>query len=293
MIKYIKFFISKCLNKAGRILINTSKKCIRKKTKLLKTGQTRSLYQTADGYKFWLNNSGYIDKQIINEGVFEPKTTNAIKHLIRPGDVVLDVGANIGYYTVIFSKLVGPSGKIFAFEPTKHFGDVLKQNIRANHLENIEIVNVGLSNKRQKLSIDIGPSSATLHSPAEFDVIIDHEEIPLLTLNDFVRLRQLEKIDFIKIDIDGHEPLFFEGAWEVLDKYSPVVIFEVSHLHYLQAGFTAWDFYDSVNAKGYRFFHEDDFSEITSRETFLRKCGNFAYSSNVIIAKYNINESMN
>ena len=285
-------FISKWLNKAGRILIDVSKKCIRGKTKLLKIGQTRSLYQTTDGYKFWLNNSGYIDKEIIKEGVFEPKTTNAIKHLIRPGDVVLDVGANIGYYTVMLSKIVGPTGKIFAFEPTKHFGDVLKQNIHANNLENIEIVNVGLSNKTQKLSIDIGPSSATLHSPAEFDLIIGNEDISLITLNDFIRLRKLEKIDLIKIDIDGHEPLFFEGGGGGLEKYSPVVIFEVSHLHYLQAGFTAWDFYDSVCAKGYRFFHEDDFSEITSMETFLRKCGNFAYSSNVIIAKYNIHDSM-
>jgi len=290
MTKDIKKFISKCLNKASRILIDLSKRFLYTRSTLLLSGHPRSLYQTPFGYKFWLNDSGYIDKQIISRGVFEPKMTTVAEDLIKSGDVVLDVGANIGYYTVIFSKLVGEFGKVFAFEPTKHFREVLKQNVESNKLKNIEIIDVGLSNKTQKLSIDIGPSSATLHSPDGYDHIVGNEDISLITLDEFIRSRKLEKIDFIKIDIDGHEPLLFKGAWETLDKYSPVIIFEVSHLHYLEAGFAAWEFYDLIRAKGYRFFHEDGLVEITSRVIFLRECGNFAYSSNVVIAKNNISK---
>ena len=185
----------------------------------------------------------------------------------------------------LLTKQVGASGTVIAFEPTRHFGDVLRKNVEANQLNNVEIIDFGLSNKAQDLEIDIGPSSATLHSPEGFDKVIDKEKISLTTLDTFVRERALDRIDFIKIDIDGHEPLFFEGAWEALEKYAPIVIFEVSHLHYLEAGVAAWDFYDLVCSKGFKFYYEEDFTEIASREDFLRRCANFAYSSNVLIKK--------
>lgn len=284
----IKKFASKSLKKIGSSLLGMSEKLMYEKSKLIKPGKVRSLYRLPLGYDLWLNNTGYLDKQIITKGAFEPLTTKAIKRFVKSGDVVIDVGANIGYYTVLLSKLVGATGKVFAFEPTKHFGGVLRDNIEINHLNNIEIIDLGLSNQVQDLVIDIGPSSATLHSPAGFDKVINTEKISLTTLNAFLRERAPERIDFIKIDIDGHEPLFFDGAWDALERYSPIIIFEVSHLHYLEAGVAAWDFYDLVRSKGYKFFYEENFAEITSKEDFLRRCANFAYSSNVLITKRNL-----
>lgn len=280
-----KGYASRIMREAGTRLLNMSEKLLYEKSKLIERGNVRSLYKLPAGYQLWLNDTGYIDKQIVTKGVFEPISTRVVERFVKKGDVVLDVGANIGYYTVLLSKLVGDDGKVIAFEPTRHFGDVLRKSIEVNQLGNIEIVDFGLSNKTQDLIIDIGPSSATLHSPAGFDTVINHEKISLTTLDAFVKQRVPEKIDFIKVDIDGHEPLFFEGAWKALEKYSPIVLFEVSHLHYLEAGVSAWDFYELVRGKGYRFYHEEDLSEIESRESFLRRCANFAYSSNVIITK--------
>lgn len=279
----LKRYAARVLGKIGTCALNMAEELRSVKSELMQYGETRSLYRLPAGYDLWLNDTGYIDKQIITKGEFEPTTTRAIERFVKEGDVVIDVGANIGYYTVLFSKLVGGTGKVIAFEPTRHFGKVLRKNIETNSLSNVEVVDFGLSNKTQDLLIDIGPSSATLHSPVGFDAIISHEKISLTTLNDFVKQTNPEKIDFIKVDIDGHEPLFFDGAWVALERYSPIVIFEVSHLHYLEAGVAAWDFYDQVSSKGYRFYYEEDFTEITSREDFLRRCANFAYSSNVII----------
>lgn len=281
----LKNCTSRMLEKIGTRVLSLSEKLSYEKPKLIKCGDVRSLYELSAGYKLWLNDTGYIDQQIVKKGVFEPSSTKIVRRIVKQGDFVLDIGANIGYYTILFSKIVGASGKVIAFEPTKHFGDVLKKNIEANQVENVEVFDIGLSNRNQDLVIDIGPSSATLHSPTGFDTVIDHEKISLTTLDIFVQQRAPEKIDFIKIDIDGHEPLFFEGAWDVLERYSPIVIFEVSHLHYLEAGISAWDFYELVCNKGYRFYNEDNLSEIESRENFLRQCANFAYSSNVIITK--------
>lgn len=281
----LKRYVARGLQQIGARALKIAEELSYDKPKLIQHGETRSLYRLPAGYDLWLNDTGYIDKQIRAKGLFEQASTRAIKRFVKEGDVVIDVGANIGYYTVLFSKLAGTTGKVIAFEPTRHFGDVLRRNIEENSLGNVEVVNFGLSNKAQDLLIDIGPSSATLHSPAGFDAIISHEKISLTTLNDFVKKNNLTRIDFIKVDIDGHEPLFFEGAWDALEMYSPIVIFEISHLHYLEAGVAAWDFYDLVRSKGYRFFCEEDYTEIKSRENFLMRCANFAYSSNVLITK--------
>jgi len=284
----IKNILAELLANMGMYAISKAEELRREKPKLIVHGEARSLYRLPAGYDLWLNDTGYIDQQIITKGEFESASTRAIKHFVKKGDIVLDVGANIGYYTALLSKLVGVSGKVIAFEPTQHYGEVLRRNIEINGLSNVEVVNFGLSNKSQNLIIDIGPSSATLHSPAGFDKVIGHEKISLMTLNEFVKQNAPEKIDFIKIDIDGHEPLFFEGAWDAIEIFSPIVIFEVSHLHYLEAGVAAWDFYDLICSKGYKFFYEEDFTEIKSREHFLSRCANFSHSSNVLITKQSL-----
>jgi FkbM family methyltransferase len=281
----IRLYSSIMLRKLGNLLIALSQRILNKRSRLVAKGDERSLYLTSSKDLFWLNKTGYIDQTIIEKGEFEPQSTEAIKRLVKQGNLVLDIGANIGYYSVKLSKLVGNSGKVIAFEPTEHFRKTLRMNLDANNITNVEVINIGLSDKEQKLEIDIGPSSATLHSPLGFDDIESKEVINLTTLDSFVQKHNIPKIDFIKIDVDGHEPFFFEGAWKSLNIYDPIVLLEVSHLHYLEAGFTAWDFYDSLKRNKYRIYHEDQFVEMKTKEDFLRSCANFAYSSNIIISR--------
>jgi len=277
--------LAKLFKKIGNILIMLGNKVERVGSTLLEKGLPRSLYRTSRGDLLWLNNTGYIDLQIIQYGEFEQMSTAVITRLVKPGAIVLDVGANIGYYTVMMSKLVGNEGKIFAFEPTKHFLETLRRNLAVNHVKNVEVLNFGLSNIVREMTIDIGPSSATLHSPLGFDKVLSNETIHLSTLVDFVREYGITRIDFIKIDIDGHEPLFFDGAWPVLDLMSPIMICEVSHLHYLQTGYTAWDFYATLKEHSYLIYEEGTLEQITTKEEFLRRCGNFDRSANIILSK--------
>jgi len=251
---------------------------------LVEQGRERDLYRTRYGDLFWLNKSSCIDECIINAGIYEKESIRIINRFVKPGDIVLDVGANIGYYSVLLSKLVGQFGRVYAFEPTDNFCKILQLNIGANNLQNVEIVKMGLSNKIQELEIKIGNSSATLHSQADDD-FLSKELIKLTSLDKFIVQNPLEKIDFIKLDIDGHEPLFFEGASNTLNKYNPIILLEVSHIHYLEAGFKAWDFYGSLKQQNYYIYHEHNLEEITSQEQFLIKCANFAYSSNIVITK--------
>lgn len=281
----VRSYSSKMIRMLGNRLIALSQRILNKRSRLVVKGDERSLYLTSSKDLFWLNKTGYIDRTIIEKGVFEPQSTEVTKRLVKQGNLVLDIGANIGYYSVMLSKLVGKSGKVIAFEPTEHFRKTLRMNLDANNITNVEVIDIGLSDKDQKLEIDIGPSSATLHSPLGFDSIESKEVINLTTLDSFVQKHNILQIDFIKIDVDGHEPFFFEGAWKSLNKYNPIVLLEVSHLHYLEAGFTAWDFYDLLKKNKYRIYHEEQFVEMKTKEDFLRNCANFAYSTNIIISR--------
>lgn len=286
MFRKAVILLSISIEKIGTLLSEISHRLRRRaqQSKIVQKGAERSLYRTADKHLFWLNSTGHVDQSIIQTGVFEPGSTLVVQRLAKKGDVVLDVGANIGYYSILMSTLVGKEGKVICFEPTQHYGKILDKNIKVNNLTNVETYRIGLSNREQELEIQIGVNSATLHVPGK-KKLISSEKIKLQTLDDFIDDHPLSKIDFIKIDVDGHEPLFLEGAKNTIDKYQPNILLEVSHPHYLNAGYTAWDFYEFLKSKGFYIYHEEGLTEITDMEDFLLKCGNFAYSANIVIAR--------
>ncbi|WP_199883821.1 FkbM family methyltransferase [Anaerosinus massiliensis] len=246
------------------------------------------MYETKYGDCFWLNNEGYLDKCIKQTGVFDPQSTNVVKNLVKKGDVVLDVGANIGYYSVLMSKLVGINERVISFELTQHYREVLQSNIEINNLNNCDIMDFGLSNGNDICEISIGSSSATMHW-ADDSKPIKTEKIQLKRLDDIIEFQNINKIDFIKIDVDGHEPVFLEGAWQSIEKFKPVILLEVNHANYLNYGITAWEFYDLLKRHEFFIYSEQNLAEIETKNQFLFLCGNFAYSANIIISKGKIN----
>lgn len=266
-------------------------KKIFKRSKLIRKNKIFNLYKTKDGFFFWLNPEKYLDKEIIDYGEFEPDSTALIKKLIKPGDVVLDIGANIGYYSVLFSTLAGGKGRVLCFEPTKHYRDVLLKNIQANNINNVEVLDYGLSNNFDQIEIAIGDCSATLHwayaTPPK-----TKEIITIKRLDDVFKDMKIEKLNFIKIDIDGHEPHCLEGAWATIEKYKPLILLEVNHENYLEGGITAWDFYQTLKKKNFYIYSEKTLNEYKNRMEFLRECGNFAYSGNALISLSDISNKI-
>jgi FkbM family methyltransferase len=261
------------------------------KARLIRKGDERNLYRTIYGDYYWLSKKphAHIDACIRESSVFEKNSTNIIRTLVKHGGIVLDIGANIGYYSVIMSKLVGIDGKVICFEPTMHYRDVLKKNIEINNLNNIEVFSFGLSNRKQEMEISIGASSATLHEPEETINNKKREIVYLRTLDECISDMNIDRIDFIKIDVDGHEPAFLEGAIKSIEKYSPVILLEVNHLNYIESDICAWDFYDSLIEQGFYVYSEIGLTEFASRSEFLKECGNFAYSANIVITKNKLN----
>jgi FkbM family methyltransferase len=274
------------VRRTGSALIHFSRMLDRRKhrSRLIARGGDRDLYETRSGQRFWLNPTLYVDKCLVDHGVFEEKSSSQVCKLIKPGDTVIDVGANIGYYTVMMANLVGPNGRVIAFEPTKYYGDVLRRNLEENNIRNVQVLPLGLSDRRQKLWIDIANSSATLHTPGG-GKSSQREEIELVTLDELFDISSMPRLDFVKVDIDGHEPLFLRGAWGTLNRCSPTVLMEVNALNYREAGFDPAKVYDELRQRGFFVYDEDSLKRIDDSISFLIRCGNYAYSSNVFLSR--------
>lgn len=184
-------------------------------------------------------------------GDYEPAVTNLLKKEVTQGMHVFDLGANIGWFTLVFSRLVGDTGHVYAFEPDPYYFDILKENIELNKLKNVSIFQLAASNK-------VGVSKFNLNKwfgtyVLESNTITDNQlEVKTITLDEFCKTNNV-KADFIKMDIEGSEPKAFEGMKDyvlvnqnikIISEFNPYAIIDVggSPEHYLdsleRSGFT-------------------------------------------------------
>jgi len=139
--------------------------------------------------------------------------------LIKKGDVVVDIGANIGYYSLIFAKLVGNNGKVYAFEPEPNNFELLKKNVMINDYTNVELICKGVSNENGNVNFYLDNKNKGGHSL--IDTIKEKEsiKIDLIRLDDYI---QDQRIAFIKIDIEGYEFEAIKGMSRILQKTNNV-----------------------------------------------------------------------
>jgi FkbM family methyltransferase len=177
-------------------------------------------------------------------GSYEYEVTQLVLDLITPRTVFFDVGANIGYYSLLAASR---AKLVFAFEPMKPIFDRLAKNVKHNGLANVTILNAAVAERDGGVTIFVQPSSentglASLQASAGASA----EQVPAVTLDTVVRDQRLAQLDLMKIDIEGAEIRAFEGGRELLSRTdAPDVIFE-SH-----PGSTAADW---LRQRGYEIF---------------------------------------
>ena len=156
-----------------------------------------------------------IGATLLTQGIWEEYQSELFKDLIKPGMVVIDIGANIGYYTLIAAKLVGDSGRVYAFEPEPNSYRILVKNIAINGYSNVVAIRKALSNQhgRVKLFLD----KYTFGTPSFAEHNVPHKagfvEVETETLDNFL---PDGKVDLIKIDAQGAEGLILDGARKIL-----------------------------------------------------------------------------
>jgi FkbM family methyltransferase len=228
-----------------------------------------------------LNMERYVDREIVVAGAFEPDTVRVLESHVRLGMHCLDVGANFGYFALLMARRVGPTGKVWAFEPTRPYRERLISHIRLNSLSPpIEVKDYGLSAAEAKVPISVGPCSATLHptGPYPADRI---ENVTLRRLDDVAAEIGLTRLDFVKVDIDGHEPAFLAGAEHTLRRHRPKMVMEINQANLDAARSSAEALKEQLEAMGYRLHSEKTLEPFATREEFLRECANYSHSANV------------
>jgi len=156
-----------------------------------------------------------------------------LKHLIKPGDVVLDIGANLGYLTVLFSKLVGENGQVHSVEPVSPVRNVLRQNTK--RLKNIQIYPFALGNENKTIQlgnstrIKKGYIGSGSHFVVENDAALG-TETDIVSEAEMRRgselFRGLEKLNFIKCDIEGFETVVLPEMKSLINRFKPILLVE-------------------------------------------------------------------
>jgi FkbM family methyltransferase len=165
----------------------------------------------------------------IATGHFEPSETAFVQRYVRRGNRVLDVGANIGYFTTIFARLVGNAGTVHAFEPVGETFRKLDWAIRRNGIEHIvHAQQLALSNSEGEAEIVFEPASvnvgaARLGSHVECDAKLCCERVRTRQIDDLIGAAP---IDFIKIDVEGAEWLVIQGGQKLFQDQNPLVMIE-------------------------------------------------------------------
>jgi FkbM family methyltransferase len=190
----------------------------RGKARLLNAVCPRSGVKRAQIFGNWmeLDLSDFIQRQIYL-GTSEPRETLLVKRYLHPGMTFVDVGANVGYYTALAAtQVAGGAGRVVAFEPSLYAFEKLKRWVEGNRLEHVTAVNAGLSDSSGKTKIYLGIGSDN-HTPT----MVAHEnanatEVSIVTLDAEAERLGLDRIDLIKIDVEGHEPKMLAGAKRLL-----------------------------------------------------------------------------
>ncbi len=175
-------------------------------------------------------------------GTYEIDLSKALIDWCKPGMVAYDLGANIGYISLIMSMTVGPRGQVFAFEALPENLDRLRQNIAINNLgDRVTIIPKAVSDRDEELNFLVGPSGGTgktAGSAGRNDLVYSEQiKVPGITLDTFVFEEGHPEPDLIKLDIEGGEVLALPKMQGSLSKSKPIVLME---LHGQEAIDSAW-----------------------------------------------------
>jgi len=186
------------------------------------------VHSLAPGLKLQLEPDDTTERDIYFDA-FEFLTRRMLRHLLRPGTVFVDVGANIGYYTVLAGHWIGEQGIVWAFEPNPTIATRLRQNVELNGLKNVTVREVALGSSSGTAMLHC-PKSET-HGYASLAPMAGMEcrtvEIQLAVL-DLIAGSSLARLDVIKMDIEGFEDGAVAGARETILRYKPHVLLEVN-----------------------------------------------------------------
>jgi FkbM family methyltransferase len=196
----------------------------------LRTAQTGLECVELPGFCIYVERDDFeVGKHIASAKCWEPHVTSRLRRLLRPGYVFIDVGANVGYFTLLAASLVGAQGKVIAFEPNPANCDLLNLSIEENGFDNVRLYPHAVADREQTVHVYSSPSHSLSivmgeHSSHDAPQGYIYHSVRAVQLDSF--LIDIDRIDVVKIDTDGNEPQVLAGMSTLVRRHRPVLFLE-------------------------------------------------------------------
>lgn len=218
--------------------------------------------RTTDGRELAVNTANGSYRYIYYLGEYEEAITDVFRALVRPGDVCLDIGANMGWYTTLFQKLVGSNGVVHAFEPVPPTFERLARNVRMNRLQNVRLNDLALGDEEKDVELHIfdnlpdGHASIATFGQSDFQSFTSR----MIMLDTYLEETRTDNVRLVKMDIEGAELMMLKGASRLFEQETvPVIEVEMALATTRGFGYLPNDLIRFIREKAdYDFFTIDE-----------------------------------
>lgn len=202
----------------------------------------------------------HMGSQIFWRGFYSGGQLKILDNLLQPEMTFVDIGANQGEFTVFAAKRL-TKGQVISFEPVSTVFKKLELNIKANNFKNVKLIQKGLGSQKGFFTVyssgeeskdgTLNEGLYTIHSTIKRNEV--YETIEIICFDDFIEEQNINKIDVMKIDIEGAELEALKGAKKTIESSKPIIIMEVNEETSRAAGYSAKELIDYLGNMGYRF----------------------------------------
>ena len=241
-----------------------------------------------EGRKMFTQNNDGLALSIFK--IYEPNQTKIVKKYVHEGDVVIDVGAHVGYYTLLMAQLVGKNGKVYSFEPDPVNFELLKKSVEINGFENVVLIQKAVSDTTEKIKLFLGDNDSAINRiyDAKLGDAKKSIDVESITIDEY--FKENDKLfNFIKIDSEGSEAKIITGMEKFLTNNRKLIMMtEFFPFLIKKSGDEPKQYLKSLENSGFELYNILDDNKETNKinsESFLKIEPDSEYCTNLLCKK--------
>ncbi len=249
---------------------------------------SKSDFVEIEGRKMFTQNNDGLALSIFK--IYEPNQTEIVKKYVHEGDIVIDIGAHVGYYTLLMAQLVGENGKVYSFEPDPVNFQLLKKSVEINGFENVVLIQKAVSNITDKVKLFLGDNDSAINRiyDAKLGDAKESIDVESIRIDEYFKEND-ELVNFIKIDSEGSEVKIINGMKQFLSRNQELVMMtEFFPFLIKKSGDEPNQYLKSLEKSGFSLYNILDKNEKTNKinsENFLESGINSQYCTNLLCIK--------
>ena len=233
-------------------------------------------YAEVFGNKLFLSKKG-LALSISHYGTYEELESKIMEEKIEMGNIVVDVGANIGLHTLNMARIVGNTGQVFAFEPDPSNFEILKKNVKINNYKNIILEQKAVGDKHGRTTLYQSDHPGKHRIFPQTEQAKGQVQVELTNLDNYFDFDMIDKINFIKIDVEGLEFSVLKGMKNILKNSKKIkILFEFMPENTMEVGFTPIELLNYLTSNDFKLYCMDDKTKkllyVSNNEEIVKLC---------------------